>query len=135
MPLTAAAEQERIVAAIEEHLSRLDAADAQLRAAERRIHAPETAIITAASSTLDPPAHWGAVTVGEAGRVSLGLQRSPKRHTGPNMRPYLRVANVFEDRIDHSDVMEMDITDEEWERYRVSKTQRPADHTVLYFTR
>lgn len=28
-------------------------------------------------------------------------------HTGPNMVPYLRVANVFEERIDVSDVMEM----------------------------
>jgi type I restriction enzyme S subunit len=35
------------------------------------------------------------------------------------MRPYLRVANVFEDRIDDSDVMSMDITDDEWERYRL----------------
>lgn len=41
-------------------------------------------------------------TVADAGSVSLGLQRSPKRHFGPNMRPYLRVANVFEDRIDGS---------------------------------
>jgi len=35
------------------------------------------------------------------------------------MRPYLRVANVFEDRIDGSDVMSMDITDVEWERFRL----------------
>jgi type I restriction enzyme S subunit len=35
------------------------------------------------------------------------------------MRPYLRVANVFEDRIDDSDVMSMDMTEAEWERYRL----------------
>jgi type I restriction enzyme S subunit len=35
------------------------------------------------------------------------------------MRPYLRVANVFEDRIDASDVMEMNFSDEQFERYRL----------------
>jgi len=35
------------------------------------------------------------------------------------MRPYLRVANVFEDRIDTSDVMEMNFTPEEFVKYRL----------------
>ena len=35
------------------------------------------------------------------------------------MRPYLRVANVFEDRIDSSDVMEMHWPDESFERFRL----------------
>ena len=35
------------------------------------------------------------------------------------MRPYLRVANVFEGRIDDSDVMSMDISEAEWERYQL----------------
>jgi type I restriction enzyme S subunit len=35
------------------------------------------------------------------------------------MRPYLRVANVFEDRIDVSDVMEMNFTPNEFETYRL----------------
>jgi len=119
VPLAPTAEQERIVAAIEEHLSRLDAAEAAASSAERRIKTLENAIITQASSTLDPPAHWRLVTVAEAGTVGLGLQRSPRRHSGSNMRPYLRVANVFEDRIDDSDVMSMDMTDAEWERFRL----------------
>jgi type I restriction enzyme S subunit len=36
------------------------------------------------------------------------------------MRPYLRVANVFEDRIDTSDVMQMNFTDAEFETYRLA---------------
>ena len=119
VPLPPRAEQERIVAAIEEHLSRLDAAEAAAVSAARRIKALERAIITQASSTLDPPSHWKLETVADAGAVGLGLQRSPKRHGGPNMRPYLRVANVFEDRIDDSDVMSMDMTDAEWERFKL----------------
>jgi type I restriction enzyme S subunit len=35
------------------------------------------------------------------------------------MRPYLRVANVFEDRIDTSDVMTMHFEPQEFERYRL----------------
>ena len=46
-------------------------------------------------------------TVGQVGEVSLGRQRAPKYHHGDGMRPYLRVANVFEDRIDINDVMQM----------------------------
>lgn len=37
------------------------------------------------------------------------------------MRPYLRVANVFEDRIDTSDVLSMNFTPEEYERYALQK--------------
>jgi hypothetical protein len=119
IPLAPRAAQERIVAAIDEHLSRLDAAEAAAQSAHRRIKALERSIITQASSTLDPPQHWRMETVGGAGTVGLGLQRSPKRHRGPRMRRYLRVANVFEDRIDDRDVMSMDMTDAEWERFRL----------------
>jgi type I restriction enzyme S subunit len=119
IPLAPLSEQRRIIAAIEEHLSHLDAAEAAARSAYRRIKALERSIITQASSTLDPPQHWRMETVGGAGTVGLGLQRSPKRHKGPRMRRYLRVANVFEDRIDDRDVMSMDMTDAEWERFRL----------------
>ena len=63
------------------------------------------------------PDRWERITVEEAGEVALGRQRSPQHHTGRNMRPYLRVANVFEDRIDLSDVMEMNFTPEEATRF------------------
>ena len=65
------------------------------------------------------PSGWVRCRVDETGRVHLGRQRSPDRHSGPNMRPYLRVANVFEDRIDTTDVMSMDFSPEEFERYRL----------------
>lgn len=119
IPVAPAAEQQRIVAAIEENLSRLDAAERTALSATRRIRALERSIITEASATLDPPRHWQVITVADAGEVKLGLQRSPKRHSGLRMRPYLRVANVFEDRIDGNDVMSMDISDAEWERFRL----------------
>lgn len=118
VPLAPLAERERIVVAIEEHLSRLGVARAALLSAHRRVRALERAVITEGAAQ-SPPEDWSVVTVADAGAVGLGLQRSPRRHRGPNMRPYLRVANVFEDRIDDGDVMSMDMTDAEWERYRL----------------
>lgn len=65
------------------------------------------------------PPGWTRAKVGEVGLVQLGRQRSPQYHQGPNMRPYLRVANVFEDRIDISDLMEMDFDAVDFAAYRL----------------
>ncbi len=66
------------------------------------------------------PESWCWASVQQVGSVQLGRQRAPQHHNGPNMRPYLRVANVFEDRIDTSDVMEMNFTPLEFETFRLS---------------
>ncbi len=66
------------------------------------------------------PSGWCWATVQQVGSVQLGRQRSPRHHNGPHMRPYLRVANVFEDRIDISDVMEMNFTPNEFEVFRLA---------------
>ena len=67
------------------------------------------------------PDGWTMVRIAEVGSVQLGRQRSPKDHQGTHMRPYLRVANVFEDRIDTSDVMEMNFTPSEFATYRLDR--------------
>lgn len=66
------------------------------------------------------PSGWCWATVEQVGIVQLGRQRAPQHHNGPHMRPYLRVANVFEDRIDVSDVMQMNFTPREFETYRLA---------------
>lgn len=68
------------------------------------------------------PAGWAWATVGDVGDIDLGRQRHPNWHHGPEMRPYLRVANVFEDRIDTTDLKEMDFSGV-FEQYRL----RPGD--------
>ncbi len=65
------------------------------------------------------PKGWCWARVSEVGKVKLGRQRSPEHHTGPYMRPYLRVANVYEDRIDLSSVLQMNFTPEEFQTYRL----------------
>lgn len=65
------------------------------------------------------PDGWAEVRTDEAGALDLGRQRSPKYHSGSNMKPYLRVANVFEDRIDTTDVKTMHFDPEDFERFRL----------------
>lgn len=118
--LPAMAEQLRVVEILEDHLSRLDAAVVSLGIAVRRTTALMKSILMEAVPDASAyPAGWKSVTVADAGRVELGRQRHPDWHTGPNMRPYLRVANVFEDRIDASDVMEMHWPVETFERFKL----------------
>ncbi len=54
----------------------------------------------------------------EAGKVDLGRQRHPDWHMGDHPRPYLRVANVFEDRLDR-DVMEMDFPPNVFKKFKL----------------
>lgn len=118
LPLPPRAEQARIAEEIERRFSRLDAGVRILDAARRKLTNTRSAIIQSAVPTTWP-GHWKTVTVAAAGEARLGLQRSPSRHSGTNMRPYLRVANVFEARLDLGDVMEMHFTPPECERYRL----------------
>jgi type I restriction enzyme S subunit len=59
------------------------------------------------------------VRVEDVGAVQLGRQRAPKYHSGKSMRPYLRVQNVFEARIDVSDVMEMDFPQDDYTKFKL----------------
>lgn len=113
-------EQRRIVDLLEGHLSRLDSAARYLQAAKRRLETMITACLQKLIPEQDDyPTTWERSTVADAGSIELGRQRHPDWHTGPNMKPYLRVANVFEDRIDTRDVMEMHWPAEFFERFRL----------------
>ena len=114
-------EQRRVVDILEDHLSHLDAATSSVAQARRRGKVLVKAILTdLIPDEAHYPGNWARSTVGMAGRIGLGRQRHPDWHTGPNMRPYLKVANVFEDRIDTSVVMEMHWPDDTFERFRLS---------------
>jgi type I restriction enzyme S subunit len=62
---------------------------------------------------------WPLLKVGEAGRVQLGRQRAPQYQSGKHTRPYVRVANVYEDRLALSDVLSMDFDSEDFAAYRL----------------
>jgi type I restriction enzyme S subunit len=63
------------------------------------------------------PASWTWASVQQAGDVRLGRQRAPQHHSGDHMRPYLRVANVYEDCLDLVDVKQMNFTPDEFNTY------------------
>jgi len=95
-------EQRRIVAAIEEHYSRLDAAERALVAADHRLHALYRSV---AVDAFDRP-DWDWTTLGEIAEVKGGVTKDSKRETDPEFEefPYLRVANVQRGYLDLSDV-------------------------------
>jgi type I restriction enzyme S subunit len=65
------------------------------------------------------PEGWCWATVDQIGDVLLGRQRAPQFLTGEWSRPYLRVANIKDDRIDFDDLEEMDFGPEHFEKYRL----------------
>jgi type I restriction enzyme S subunit len=65
------------------------------------------------------PEGWCWATVDQVGDVLLGRQRAPQFLTGKWSRPYLRVANIKDDRIDFDDVEEMDFGPEHFDKYRL----------------
>ena len=124
IPLPPLTEQRRIVEVLEDHLSRLDAAAGYLGNSERRTKSfVKSVLLEAVPEPTEYPSHWRRATVAEAGSVELGRQRHPDWHSGSNMKPYLRVANVFEDRVDVSDLKEMHWPGQTFERFRL----RPGD--------
>jgi type I restriction enzyme S subunit len=65
------------------------------------------------------PKTWTWARVDEVGEVQLGRQRAPEYHKGPNMRPYLRVQNVYEARLDLSDVKSMEFGPRDFNTFRL----------------
>jgi len=95
-------EQARIVAAIEEHLSRLDAAEATLAAARRKL----SSLRRSAVARLFDHADWPWTTLGEIAEIKGGVTKDSKRQSDPGYVevPYLRVANVQRGYLDLSEV-------------------------------
>ena len=62
------------------------------------------------------PVDWGWSKIGALGNVQTGRQKSPNFIKG-SVRPYLRVANVYEGRLSLEDVKLMKVTDAEYEQY------------------
>jgi len=102
VPLAPRDEQERIVAAIEEHLSRLDAADSILTSAEEGV----AVLAKAGVRQLFESRPWLWKTLGEIAEIRGGVTKDSKSQSDPSFVevPYLRVANVQRGRLDLSDV-------------------------------
>ena len=134
IPVAPLAEQERVVAAIEEHFSRLDFAEAALDVAQVKLQALRRSVLAAAfSGRLTNPTHttntdpgqlpggWKLAPIADVAEVHLGRQRSPRHHSGEQMRPYLRAANVTWRGISLDDVKTMNFDDADFDRFRLTR--------------
>jgi type I restriction enzyme S subunit len=142
-------EQERIVAAIEEAFSKLDAGEAGLRTVRQLLKRMRDAILTAAVTgrlvPQDPtdtpatklladlgtqafpsellatvPPTWAPTTLGDVAAMSLGKMLDAKAQSGEHPKRYLRNINVRWDSFDLSDLAFMDIRPEEFDRVAVT---------------
>lgn len=116
-PLPPLAEQRRIV-------DILDRA-ANIRRLRRQAQDTARLIVPALFNKMfgDPIANqmgWPSFTFNELGNVQLGRQRAPKYQSGNFTCKYVRVANVFEDLIDTSDVLSMDFDEKDFKNHRLA---------------
>lgn len=121
--LPPAAEQRRIVAKLDALMARLARARAEL---DRLPLLAENLRIEALRSSFhwradDLPSGWSFRRIDEIGDVQLGRQRSPKDHTGPNMRPYLRAANITWSGWELTDVKEMNFSPDEFKTFALRR--------------
>lgn len=77
IPLPPLNEQRRIVAAIEEHLSRLDFADRLVGTAQKKAHTVRRSLIRAATEALQPRIRLGDLARVSGGHTPKGLVASP----------------------------------------------------------
>jgi type I restriction enzyme S subunit len=70
------------------------------------------------------PMGWKIVSLEELGEAQGGLQLSSKRRNLELQRPYLRVANVFRDRLDLSEIKQIELTRDEFKRVKLQRGDR-----------
>ena len=120
VPIAPSNEQTRIANQLDTLLTRIQACNDRFDAIPALLKRFRQSVLRAAiTGALTSACEWQLCKIKDAGKIQLGRQRAPKFHTGKNMRPYLRVQNVFENRLDLSDVMEMDFPGADFDRYQL----------------
>lgn len=114
VPVPRMDEQRRIVATLEDHLCRLDAAEGSLEAARRRAQSMERAALAACRD--GELRGLGSVT-----EIQGGIQKQQKRAPRANAYPFLRVANVTARGLDLAEVHSIELFDGELERLRLQR--------------
>ncbi len=114
LPLPPLLEQRRIVAAIEEQFSRLDAADESLKRVDLRAEAMRRGVLGSAF------AGCPSRELGDLAATQLGKMLSQKARTGVGSRPYLRNKNVQWGRIDTDDLLRMDFSDRDVAKFSLA---------------
>jgi type I restriction enzyme S subunit len=127
-PLPPLAEQQRILQEVEARSLELRETRESLQSALARTAEQDTVILAAAvngelTSNGSAREEWSQARIDAVGQVTLGKARSRTAPAGSQLRSYLRVANVLEDRIDLSDLNKMHFSPAEIQKY----TLKPGD--------
>ncbi|MCQ0024346.1 restriction endonuclease subunit S [Streptomyces somaliensis DSM 40738] len=122
VPVPPLEEQRRIVAALEEQLSRLDAAVQSVEQSRTRSRQLWSSILHqmtegTLSRHVRRPIQWKRTD--EVAVVQGGIQKQAKRRPLENAFPFLRVANVPRGRLALDDIHEIELFKGELERYRL----------------
>ena len=127
IPVPSIDEQHKIVELLEDHLSRLDAALADVKQAKIKAAQFRRSLLQAAftgnmsSDGSSPFTEWQTKTVGELADTQLGKMLNKGKQTGEYTVPYLRSVNVQWGRVDISDLNQMDILPSELAKFTVKK--------------
>lgn len=113
IPLPPLAEQGRIVAKIEELFAGIDAGVENLKAVKNQIALYRQSVLKSAFNIKNAVIQKAS----EIGEVSLGRQRSPKNISKFYPTKYIRAANISENGIDVSDILDMEFLPYEKEKY------------------
>ena len=119
VPVPPLLEQDRIVAAIEEHFSRLGAVESAVANAQRRLDALRNSIMDRA--IYDDTKAAPTAEIGDLAEVSGGIQKQPKRRPRENRYPFLRVANVGRGQLNLTEVHEIELFEGEIDRFRLKQ--------------
>lgn len=106
--------QRRIVEILEEHLSHLDAANAELACAARRLDALWSATLSGARA-------GDLIALPEIAEIQGGIQKQPKRAPVSGHYPFLRVVNVTANGLDLDDVHRVELFGDELNRLALRK--------------
>lgn len=120
IPLPPLNEQYRIIDILEDHLSRLDAADDYLNAGRLRLDLLEQAALANCRDGKTRP-------LTEVTAIQGGIQKQPKRTPKDNAYPFLRVANVTANGLALTEVHSIELFDGELDRLRL----QPGDLLVV----
>lgn len=128
IPVAPLDEQERIVTAIEEHFSRLDAVGLGLESSLRQLRTLRSSVLVKAfHANRRMPSHWNWTTIGDVAEVRGGIQKQPKRRPNKNTAPFLRVANVLRGDLLLDEIHQIELFTGELEKYRL----QPGDLLVV----
>lgn len=130
IPLPPLAEQRRIVAAVEAVLAKVNAARERLNRVPAILKRFRQAVLSAACSGRltadwrekhDAPEEWSTVCLRDVGAVTGGITKNARRTDLPKQVPYLRVANVYENRLELAEVLDIGVTNDEYERTKLRR--------------